>query len=415
MANIRKGLLQFIFSGAYMKRWNDKLRPMELLEVDKQAHKMIVAWLLCQLNMPAGASMAERVALEHEIVEGGIFDYFFRLVITDIKPPVFYRIRENPEHYKQLAAWVLKELEPHVKPVDEAFWGRLTAHAQRLGQGGLATDILEAAHQFASYWEFNLLIPLNKFDDELPEIEESFQSRIRAHSSLAGVSDLLGEKGDSVILKLANLCGQLRFQKRWSQTPRIPETSVMGHMFIVACYAYFCSLAVGACTARGVNNFFAGLLHDLPEVLTRDIISPVKKSVGGLDGLIKDYEEEELRRRILDPLKDRGFTSVAERLEYFLGLSVGSEFKACVRENSVAREVTFAELQTIYNDDRFDPKDGNLLKLCDNLAAFLEAYTAVRNGIASDQLQQAIWRLRHDNRHAELGPLHVGALFNDFD
>ena len=48
MRSIRKSLLQFIFSGAYMRRWNDKLRPVELFELDKQAHKMIVAFLLWQ-------------------------------------------------------------------------------------------------------------------------------------------------------------------------------------------------------------------------------------------------------------------------------------------------------------------------------------------------------------------------------
>ena len=42
---------------------------------------------------------------------------------------------------------------------------------------------------------------------------------------------------------------------------------------------------------RCVNNYFTGLFHDLPEVLTRDIISPVKRSVEGLSDLIKGYEE----------------------------------------------------------------------------------------------------------------------------
>ena len=50
MTSIRKSLLQLVFSGSFMKRWNDKMRPMELVEVDKQAHKMIVAWLLYELN-----------------------------------------------------------------------------------------------------------------------------------------------------------------------------------------------------------------------------------------------------------------------------------------------------------------------------------------------------------------------------
>ena len=50
MRSIRKSLLQFIFSGADMRRWNDKLRHTELFELDKQAHKMIVAFLLWQQN-----------------------------------------------------------------------------------------------------------------------------------------------------------------------------------------------------------------------------------------------------------------------------------------------------------------------------------------------------------------------------
>ncbi len=73
MPSIRKSLLQFVFSGAYMKRWNDKLRPVELMEVDKQAHKMIVAWLLLQLNT-RGLPAEERLRLGAEVVEGGLFD-----------------------------------------------------------------------------------------------------------------------------------------------------------------------------------------------------------------------------------------------------------------------------------------------------------------------------------------------------
>ena len=50
MQSLRKSLLQFVFSGSSMRRWNDKLRPVELYEVDKQAHKMITAFLLYQLQ-----------------------------------------------------------------------------------------------------------------------------------------------------------------------------------------------------------------------------------------------------------------------------------------------------------------------------------------------------------------------------
>ena len=67
----------------------------------------------------------------------------------------------------------------------------------------------------------------------------------------------------------------------------MPETFVMGHMLVVAILSYFMSLELdNPCRKRLENNFFSGLFHDLPEVLTRDIVSPVKNSVKGLDSII---------------------------------------------------------------------------------------------------------------------------------
>jgi len=59
---------------------------------------------------------------------------------------------------------------------------------------------------------------------------------------------------------------------------------------IVAITSYILSLENNPCPKRLYNNFFTGLFHDLPEVLTKDIISPIKISVEGLEGIIKDYE-----------------------------------------------------------------------------------------------------------------------------
>ena len=415
MAVIHKSLLQFIFSGSYMKRWNDKLRPGDLCEVDKQGHKMIVAWLLCQLNADRAGSPEAKMRLEHEVIKGGIFDYLFRLVVTDIKPPVFYRIKANPDHFAQLADWALAELAPLVKPLGEEFWREFSVHARGQSGSALATRILDAAHHYASFWEFRLIRPLNGFDDEMADIEQNFIGQLQSHMDLAGVSDLLGERPDSAVHKLANLCGQLRFQKRWSQTPRIPETSVLGHMFVVAVFVYLFSLGLKACPARMVNNFFAALMHDLPEVLTRDIISPVKKSIEGLDAIIRNYESESVTTRIIAPLEKEGLHGVVERLRYFLGMGGASEFTSSIIRDGMAVEIPFNELHTLYNQDKYDPKDGELIKICDNLAAFIEAYVAIRHGVASDQIHQALWRMKNLYRDKELGPLHIGAIFADFD
>ena len=61
-----------------------------------------------------------------------------------------------------------------------------------------------------------------------------------------------------------------------------------------------CSLRInGSDRSAPSNNFYTALFHDLPEVLTKDIITPVKKSVGGLEELIADYEEQEVEDKLL--------------------------------------------------------------------------------------------------------------------
>jgi putative hydrolases of HD superfamily len=419
MVSIRKSLLQLLFAGSFMKRWNDKHRSMELVEVDKQAHKMVVAWMLYELNS-GGLPEPERLALGLEIVEGGLFEYLYRLVITDIKPPVFYQIKANPAHYRQLTAWVFDQLEPRVRELGDELWTRLKNYLVQPEGDTPARRILDAAHLYASGWEYSLIKRDNPWDDELLEIESSFRDGLARFSDLAGVSDLAGglfEGKKTALGHFGRLLGQLRFQTRWSQTPRIPETSVLGHMFLVAAFAYFFSLAVEACPARRINNFFAGLVHDMPELLTRDIISPVKQSVAPIGSLIKEYENRELERRVFSVLRGGGHGALVDRLSYFLGIEVGSEFYASVREPSGAvRKVTAEELDGPCNLDGLDPKDGELLKVCDSLAAFIEAYTALRNGITSDQLQRAVWRLRSLYAQTVLfGRVHVGALLADFD
>jgi putative hydrolase of HD superfamily len=410
---IRKSLLQLVFSGAFMKRWNDRLRPMELMEVDKQAHKMIVAWML-YTRCCEGLSLAERLDLGDAVIEGGLFDYFYRLVITDIKPPVFYKIKANREDYQKLSRWVLPQLKPRLAPLGEEFWARMTEALMEPDELTPARRILKAAHLYASYSEFRLLKPLNGHDEELPEIEESFVTRLQALSDIPGVAELV--EGETEFARFAARAGQLRFQKRWSQTPRVPETTVLGHMFLVATYSWFFSVEAGACRARRQNNFFTGLFHDLPELLTRDIISPVKKSDAAIGELIKQYENQELERRILGPLKRGGLSDLAGRLSYLLGLAVGSEFLATVIEDGVVLPVQEKDLRGDKNRDELDPKDGPLLKMCDNLAAFIEADTALRNGINNEQLHQARWRIRrmYDDRPEVMG-IQVGALLADFD
>ena len=105
MRSIRKSLLPVHFLGSqHAAVERQAASPWNFSQLDKQAHKMIAAFLLWQQNT-AGMSDEEQRRIGIDIIEGGIFDYFYRLIITDIKPPVFYRIKANSEHYRELTAW----------------------------------------------------------------------------------------------------------------------------------------------------------------------------------------------------------------------------------------------------------------------------------------------------------------------
>jgi len=180
----------------------------------------------------------------------------------------------------------------------------------------------------------------------------------------------------------------------------------MGHMLIVAMLAYFCSLEAEACEARLCNNFFAGLFHDLPEVLTRDIISPVKSSVAGLDDLIKEIENRQLAEKLF-PLLPGGWH---REIKYY----VEDEFANKVMVDGKIVKVASGEIGTSYNEDRFSPVDGELIKACDHLAAYIEATLSMAYGITSRHLRDGAQTLYAKYEDRKVAGVDFGQLFDYF-
>ena len=276
---IGKGLILKTFSAASIQRWNDRLRPMELTELDKQAHKMIIAYVLGKINEDNGNFTWQ------ELIENGIFEFLQRVELTDLKPPILYKIKEHKGEYDQLKKWIYGRLSPVIEPVKGNFAARFQDYFENR-ERSFPAKIIGAAHIYATQFEFDIISRINPMYSEMEEIKNDILSRRRKYSELKGAKQLETDIG---LAKFISLCGQLRFQLRWGNINRVTTTSVLGHMLIVAILAYLFSLEIGACPKRCVNNFFTGLFHDLPEVLTRDIISPVKGSVEGISGIVKEY------------------------------------------------------------------------------------------------------------------------------
>lgn len=395
---IREGFIRFLYESASMQRWNDHIRPHKgFTELDKQAHKLFYAYVIGRLEEDEGTRI-NWVAL----IEGAIFEFFQRIVLTDIKPPIFHKLMER--HGRQLNRLVLDRLrEKGVYEIEEGledrvksyfFDGSLNSHEKR---------ILRASHYLATNWEFDIVYRLNTNFFGLEETKRSIESQIQEHRDINGVQKLIFNRN---VKDFLNLIGQLRFQQRWAQTPRLPETSVAGHMLIVAVLSYMLSLEIGACGKRKYNNFFAGLFHDLPEVLTRDIVSPVKNSVEGLGELIKLIEDGQMEE-VIYPLLPQGWD---RELRYF----TEDEFSSKIVKDGKVTETDSDQINAFYNDDAFSPVDGNIIEFCDKLAAYMEAFLSIKHGVSSKNLTDGHSQLYERYKNHRVAGLNVGMYFDYF-
>jgi len=395
---ISKKLLERFYEAANIQRWNDHVRPVELTELDKQAHKMIIAYIIARYEEgDRGFKINWR-----ELIEGCLFEFLSRVVLTDLKPSVFHRMMR--EKGKELNEYVLKVIDEDIRNLGEDFREKFREYLFNQDYAPHEKRILEAAHYLSTRWEFGIIYQLNRFLEEVERTRREIENRVEDHFDLIGVQKImLGKKSSGFI----SLCGQLRFQRRWTGTPRLPQTSVLGHMGIVALMCFLCSTIIDGCEKRVYNNFYAGLFHDLAEVTTRDIISPVKKSVTGLDEIIKKYERFLVEEKIL-PLLPQSFH---QEILYF----IEDEFENKIRmKNEVKKGIEGKELHRLYNSNQYSPLDGELVKACDELSAFIEASMSLKYGIRAATLVDASDSIYEKYKRKELLGIPFGEMFDYF-
>jgi len=366
---INPKIIDCIFSAASIQRWNDYPRMVDLVELDKQAHKFIIAYFIAKLEKDINYT---------HLIEAGIFEFLRRVVVTDIRPDVFRKALQQKG--KEINEWVLDKLESSLEDIDNGnFLQKFKNYLNDESMYKKERFILKAASYLSTKWEFDIVYQTSQFLNDIDEVKKEVDAEIEDYYELIGVRKIALNKK---LAKIVDLSGRLRFQKRWAQTPRIPETSVLGHMLTVAIFGYFYSVQISACDKRLQNNFFTALFHDLPEALTRDIISPVKYSVDELADIIAQFEVAQIEDKIMPYIPD----DLKKEFSYLLGLDENNnkdEF-----ENKIIKDgkITIVNDMQPHNLDRYEAIDGKALKQCDKLSAFIEASLSISHGIKSKEL-----------------------------
>ena len=378
---LKKDLLLKVYEAASMQRWNDQIRTVELTELDKQAHKMIIAYVLGKCEEDNNNADFNWI----EVIEAGIFEFLQRIVLTDLKPPLFHRLKEDKEKYEQLNNWVYDQIYPVIECLGDDFCLRFKSYLHD-PERNVNRRIISAAHFYATKWEFNIIERANPDGYLIEEIKEDIHKKQQRYDDLKSMQQLLSSRN---LKEFVDICGQLRFQIRWSHLHRVPKTSVLGHMLIVGIFSYLFSLQIKADPKRCINNYFTALFHDLPEVLTRDVINPIKRSVEGIRDLIKDYECEQMQKKIYNLIPD-GWRS----------------------DMKMFTEDEFTDLK---GNSGVIVRDGNLIKGVDDLSAFIEVYLSFKNGIQSKALESAQDSLVSRYKDKVISGIDFGKIYTSFD
>lgn len=342
-------LIYLLFDSVNMHRWNDHLCPIELTELDKQSHKAMIAWYIAKTEEYNGKTIQWK-----SLIEKCLYSFIQRSVLTDLKPQVFHKV--VLEKKKEVNDFVISEFDRLVPDCNSEFRSNFIAYL-RSENNSIEDAIIRAAHYLATKWEFDLIYESNRSLYGIEETRNEINQQIRQHCDLDAVRtlDVNSPAGDFI-----RLVGQLRFQQRWVRTPRIPKTTVLGHSLIVAYSMFLHDLDQNVDDKQLYNDFYTGLFHDIPEVLTKDVISPIKENVSGLAVLLEEYENEAVDSVIMPLLR-----------------------KEWVDEFSNMALRPFVNL----DDPVFGKRNGTDLKACDLLGAFIEANVSQRYGITSSALR----------------------------
>ena len=149
-----KKLALKIFEGFSIQRWNDLIRPFDLVEMDKAAEKMVLAYIIGKYE-----EHRKKYVDWKWMIYASLFDLLRKIQLCDIKAPVQQMLRrEFPNEYMRLNEWVLNAYKPMMP--DEKLFSEFTIYVgQQSGNIPIPTElrttvnIYRAAHKYSTIRE----------------------------------------------------------------------------------------------------------------------------------------------------------------------------------------------------------------------------------------------------------------------
>lgn len=165
------------------------------------------------------------------------------------------------------------------------------------GIGTNEMEIYRAATKIATLVELEENSPLMKDIGEYRNKFAEIQHSLEKFFHITGVLEF--SDPSSELFKILLKISKLRNQNRWAVQPYLINCSVLGHLFDTAVLAYFIGLEHFNWSEKTASKmFFMGIFHDLAEVWTSDVPSPIKDRIPGFRAATEKYEMQVLNKNL---------------------------------------------------------------------------------------------------------------------
>ncbi|MBO5397377.1 MAG: HD domain-containing protein [Clostridia bacterium] len=263
-----------------LRRWTDFATQQKYNELSKQALNTMIAFFIANTEEHAGKSIC--------------YEQFPKIAINRAFTKV-YVYYDTPEHKLneicEISGISKKEFQRVTVSIiaektDENF-AEFISH----GIGEYESRIYQAATKIATYIE---LLEQKNCSNEFVKFQEIERS-LEAYRDIPAVREFTNT--ESAFFKLFQKLSKLRNQNRWATCCYNIECSVLGHLFDTAVFAYLMALDERDFDEEyATRMFFMGIFHDVAEVWTKDIPSPIKDKIPGFRKATEQYEEEMLKK-----------------------------------------------------------------------------------------------------------------------
>jgi putative hydrolase of HD superfamily len=90
------------------------------------------------------------------------------------------------------------------------------------------------------------------------------------------------------------------------------------------------------------------------------------------------------------------------------------EFSSKIIKDGTVVKTTSESISRDFNADVFKPIDGELIRACDHLSAFVEAFKSVDAGFSTRELQDGLNGVRAMYKNKTVAGIRIDSIYKDF-